>query len=200
MALIDSWLSAVPLYLFQSLPFTFAGLLIIYPDMLPVNIYKSAALGPWQQMNCNQARHQGSPDGQKPPDQKILLRVCKVLLTDGLFNVAFFFFREVSMRHDIKRNWILMCSWCARKTQTDARVQEFERKRRRTVTGQLGIKVDGVCCSTSYILLMRWLVLHGRSLIPTRCLFSTQLELLPPSELPLLNWASADVNMFRLVR
>lgn len=86
MALIDSWLSTVPLYLFQSRPFTFAGLLIIYPDMLLVNAYKSVVLGSWQQMNGIQARHEGSPDGQKPPDQKILLRsswVCRALLTDG---------------------------------------------------------------------------------------------------------------------
>lgn len=74
MALIDSWLSIVPLYLFQSLPFTFAGLLIIYLDMLPVNAYKSAVLGSWRQMNGNQAQHEGSPHGQKAPDQKILQR------------------------------------------------------------------------------------------------------------------------------
>lgn len=76
-ALIDSWLSCVPLYLFQSRPFTFTGLLIIYQDMFLVNTHKSAVLGSWQQMNSLQTPHEGSPNGQKtswPEDPpKILL-------------------------------------------------------------------------------------------------------------------------------
>lgn len=43
-ALIDFWLSGMPLYLFQSWPFTFAALLIIYRDMFSVNVHKSAVL------------------------------------------------------------------------------------------------------------------------------------------------------------
>lgn len=43
-ALIDFWLSSMPLYLFQSWPFTFTALLIIYRDMFSVNVHKSAVL------------------------------------------------------------------------------------------------------------------------------------------------------------
>lgn len=84
MALIDSWLSSVPLYLFQSRPFTFTGLLIIYLDILLV---KSAVLGSWQAGEWHpNSKHEGSSDGQKPPDQTTLQRsswVCRALLTDG---------------------------------------------------------------------------------------------------------------------
>lgn len=139
-ALIDSWLSSVPLYLFQSRPFTFAVLLIIYPDMLLVNTHKCAVLGSWQQMNSLQTLHEGSPSGQRtswPEDPpKILLG----LQSEAHGCLIQSFFLCGSMRHNIKPNRILMCSRRAKKAQPVAKERNFKESDTERLRGNWELK------------------------------------------------------------